>query len=180
MKGGAATREQCTKDLGLYKMLLSITDCKKFEELQKKNCQCIIKKKIYQKRKVTLKNFFKLYTLKKKDDKEIEKLVEKHGTSVSKFAKLMLRMVKKYPKSITVVRDPQKTRMEEMIKRATRGESGGSGGSGGSGEKEEERTASRKSSEKPAERRRETVEEMVVEEDEGEVEDEDTMNLDEM
>ena len=130
---------------------------------------------VLKKRKVTLTNFFKSYTSKNKKEKEIEKLTEKHGTSVSKFAKLLLRMVKKYPKSITVVRDPQKMRMEEMIKRATRGESGGSG------EKEEERTASRRSSEKPGERRRETVEETVVEEEEErEVEEEDTMNLDEM
>ena len=92
-----ADQDKCKTDMGLYKMLIQIGDCKKYDEKQVTNCRCVDEKKVEINRKETLMNFWNKYNTKnkKKTEKDANKVLKKYGQTPKKFAKLVYRSIKK-------------------------------------------------------------------------------------
>jgi hypothetical protein len=120
-KQTSSLQDKCKQDMGLYKVLIQLGDCSKYDSAQKSNCKCVAEDKADRKRKEVLTDFWKKNNKKKKKlPQAADKLLKKHGTSAKKFAKLLLRLVKKYPKAVTIQKNKQQQVMEELIKRTQR------------------------------------------------------------
>ena len=170
--------DKCKQDQGLYKMLVNIGDCKKFTLAQHDNCRCVPEEKVDKKRKELLMDFWKKHNAKKKKTgKDADKLLQKYNATPKKFAKLIYKLVKKYPKAIK--RSTKQNAMEEMIKRATRGENMRTPGGGASKEKINPEQRAQDFKEKTRAKPPSQQENVDVVEEEEE-DDEDTLNLDEM
>jgi len=115
----SASIDRCKKDMGLYKVLLQIGDCSKYDTIQSSNCKCVAEDKANDKRILLLNDFWKKHSKKKKTKQEAAKLTKKYSTT-KKFAKLLLKLVKKYPKAVSIQRNKQNQVMEELIKRSQR------------------------------------------------------------
>lgn len=114
-------KEACTRSANLYKMTMKLGGCKNFNDLQQANCDCVIgESRLEKKRLKALSTFYKKHKKEFANDNEkLKNLVKKHGVNNNKFAKLIYKMVRKYyPKSISVVMDPQQKMYEEILKQS--------------------------------------------------------------
>ena len=102
LKGGAPTPMTSR----VVQLTANMGGCKPFEDAQAASCECVAEKKAERHRARVIGGFYKRHNKEKNSDKKNKELAKKHA-STSKFAKLMLKLVKKYPKSIKKVKDPQ-------------------------------------------------------------------------
>mmetsp|Transcript_21141 Transcript_21141/g.55005 ORF Transcript_21141/g.55005 Transcript_21141/m.55005 type:complete len:285 (-) Transcript_21141:1019-1873(-) len=112
--GDSSKEESCKKTGNLYVTMSKIGGCRVWDAAQAAACECVDEADAMPRRTKTLTEVYKKV---KEKGKKIDSLIEKHGTSSQKFAKLLLRLVRKYPKLIKVKRSPE----DEMMERIRRG-----------------------------------------------------------
>ena len=107
---------------GKLKIMMSgLGGCSKFEDAQRAACRCVGDSRLKTSRLGVLASFYKKHNP-EKPSKELKALTRKAG-SVEKFAKLLIKLVRKYPKSVKKIRDPQQAMFEDMMSKY-----GGGGG----------------------------------------------------
>ena len=130
--GNSRAREKCESDGKLKVMMSGLGGCKKFDESQRGACRCVADAKILAKRVQVLEAFYRKHNPAKAGaSKELKALAKKAATT-PKFAKLLNKLVRKYPKSIKKVRDPQQAMFEDMMAKYNRDDDSSGGDHGGS------------------------------------------------
>lgn len=97
----------------MNEMMLSFGGCKEFDAAQRAFCTCVTQDKVEPQRKRALKAFYKKHVTDTKAD--VPALFKKHGKDAAKFAKLMNKLVKKYPASVKVVKSKQQQMMDDIL-----------------------------------------------------------------
>lgn len=125
--------EYCVEQANQSMMMSNLGGCKSFELAQSQACDCITKYGDRHKkaREEGLRKFYKLYAP-PSAAKKVPELMKKAETSV-KLAKLLQKLVAKYPDSIELVEDAQTKMYRQMF-----GNSGFGGGMGDSEYEEED------------------------------------------
>ena len=131
--GNPTAREKCESDGKLKVMMSGLGGCKKFDESQRAACRCVADRKVLAKRVKVLEAFYGKHNPAKAGASEELKALAKKAASTPKFAKLLNKLVRKYPKSIKKVRDPQQAMFEDMMAKYNVGDESDHGGSGGGG-----------------------------------------------
>ena len=129
----------CLEQANMNMMMNGLAGCKSFEVIQNKACTCVTKygDRHVKQREEALLNFYKKYA--PKSIRKVHDLAKK-ADSMTKMAKLLQKLIKKYPESIELVEDPQTKMYRQMFGNAGFGgadfggaDFGGFGGAGGAG-----------------------------------------------
>lgn len=113
LKDNEEMHKSCKSDVSVKKIMLSFGGCTSFDAGQKQNCKCVKKSEFDDKREETVHGFYKKFNPENID--KVEGLVKK-ASDQKKFAGLLYKLVKKYPRAIKKVKDPQQKIMEEMMR----------------------------------------------------------------
>jgi len=111
--------DDCTKSADLNGMMVKMGGCTAYDAAQQQACECVEKSKVEEKRADALRYFYKKHAPENVD--KVKQLVKKADTS-AKMAGLVRKLIKKYPKSITKVVDPQQAMYEEMMNKHKAGD----------------------------------------------------------
>lgn len=114
--GDSAGEESCSKNANLMITMSKIGGCREWDSAQSAACQCVDDDRAIRRRTKTLEEIYKKVNPKKTSD--VPKLAEKHGKSASKFSKLVVKLVRKYPSLIEV----RRSREQEMMDAIRRGD----------------------------------------------------------
>jgi hypothetical protein len=76
--------------------------CREWDSAQARACQCVDEDNAVKRRTKSLEDIYKKVNKDKLSD--VPALAKKHGTSASKFSKLVVKLIRKYPRLITVKR----------------------------------------------------------------------------
>lgn len=106
-------RDGCNKNLDTKNIIMSLGNCRDFEEGQRTGCECVKTSKAGKIRGEIIKKFYKKFN--PDGMGKVDALIEK-VTDSKKFTALMLKLIKKYPKSIRKVVNQQNRRMEDLMK----------------------------------------------------------------
>lgn len=87
---------------GRYVTMSKIGGCREWDAAQAQACQCVDEDNALRRRTQTLEDIYK--KVNKDKVKEAGKLAKKVGSTAEKFSKALLKLVRKYPKLITVKR----------------------------------------------------------------------------
>jgi hypothetical protein len=98
-------------------MLINLGGCKMYDNAQAASCRCVVKKKVYQKRRQVLSAFWAKHN-NNKTEEDIDRVLAKYSKSTSSFAGLLLRLVRKYKKSIKVSKSEYENAMDELLRQA--------------------------------------------------------------
>lgn len=109
--------EACTRDASLHRMLINLGGCKMYDNAQAASCRCVVKKKVYQKRRQVLRAFWAKHN-NNKTEEDIDRVLAKYSKSTSSFAGLLLKLVRKYKKSIKVSKSEYENAMDELLRQA--------------------------------------------------------------
>ncbi|CAB9526857.1 Phospholipase A2, group XIIA [Seminavis robusta] len=109
--------KDCSESAKLNIMLMQFAGCGKFEGAQNAACECISKDKDKHvaARKSVLEKFYKKHN--PGSVHKVEELIKKADTA-PKLAKLLQKLVQKYPASIERVDDPQRASYQKMMDEA--------------------------------------------------------------
>lgn len=115
--------DACQQSAKQTKMMLNLAGCRSFDAAQNKACECATQYNNghMKKREEALRKFYKLYAPTGSESK-VPELLQKTGDSAPKLAKLLAKLIRKYPEAIELVEDPQTKKYREMM--------GGMGGAG--------------------------------------------------
>jgi hypothetical protein len=111
--------ELCESNASTKVLMLNLSDCRSFEKGQQDHCECMTKDKVAERRKTILEKFYKKYS--PNDVSKATNLAAK-ATDAKKFAGLISKLIMKYPKAVTRMKDPGEEYMENMMKRQRSGE----------------------------------------------------------
>jgi secretory phospholipase A2 len=104
--------EDCTKSAGISAMMTRMQGCQKYDQAQYQACECVLKDKAAEKREAAIRYFYKKHA--PESVGKAGELAKKASTS-SKMAGLLRKLLKKYPKSIQKIEDPQQERMRKIM-----------------------------------------------------------------
>lgn len=106
-------KDDCTKAASTKKLMLQFSNCKDFNEGQKKSCICVKTDDVNVKRKEVIEHFYKAYN--PSQISKVDGLAAK-ATDANKLAGLLTKLVTKYgSKGIKKVKDPREKLMEDMM-----------------------------------------------------------------
>ncbi|CAB9503884.1 Group XII secretory phospholipase A2 precursor (PLA2G12) [Seminavis robusta] len=121
--------DNCLENANQQTMLLAVGGCRSHEVEQSKHCACTTKygDRHLKAREESLRHFYRMHAPENKS--KVNALLEKADTT-QKLGKLLVKLVKKYPKAIEIVEDPQSRMYRQMF--------GAGFGGGKDGDEEEE------------------------------------------
>lgn len=105
-------KSECESSISVTKLMIQFSGCNKFDEGQRANCDCVEKSKAPNRRKKAITQFYEKHNKSGLD--KVNGLVEKANTT-HKLANLFTKLVAKYPKSITRVKDPGSSWMDDLM-----------------------------------------------------------------
>lgn len=111
--------KRCSSSASMQTMMAGLNgkSCQDFNEAQMAACSCVDTAKAPKRREQTLTDFYTKWGGETKTEvkEKVAKLAAKSDTP-AKFAKLLGKLVAKFPKSIKKVKDPQAEYMENLMK----------------------------------------------------------------
>eukprot|EP00038_Savillea_parva_P031252 m.84239 g.84239 ORF g.84239 m.84239 type:complete len:282 (+) comp9587_c1_seq2:99-944(+) len=110
--GDADGEASCGKTAKLYVTMSKLGGCREWDTAQSAACQCVDDDRGLRRRRQTLEDIYKKVNKAKVDD--VPDLAKKHGKSPTKFAKLLMKLIRKYPKLITVQRSKEQDMMDAI------------------------------------------------------------------
>jgi hypothetical protein len=110
-------QEACSRDASLHGMLINLGGCKTYDSAQAASCRCVVEKKVLGKRRQVLSTFWAKYN-RKKTAEDVDRVLAKYSNSPSSFARLLLKLVQKYKKSIKVSKSKYEDAMDELLRQA--------------------------------------------------------------
>jgi hypothetical protein len=133
----AESKKSCESSASIHSMSAQFGGCQQFDDAQSKACDCVKEKKAPKRREQSLTDFYKKHNREKLE--EVEKLHEKHGKKDAwKFAKLMTKLVAKYPKAIKHEKSKEQAMYDDILNGKFKDENKEGGGGGGFGGDREE------------------------------------------
>jgi hypothetical protein len=111
-------QEACSRDASLHGMLINLGGCKTYDSAQAASCRCVVEKKVLGKRRQVLSTFWAKYN-RKKTAEDVDRVLAKYSNSPSSFARLLLKLVQKYKKSIKVSKSKYEDAMDELLRHET-------------------------------------------------------------
>lgn len=114
--GDEEGKKKCDQNANLQSMMANINGCSQYDAAQAAACDCVADEdKAVRRRKQSLTDFYKKHNKGKLE--EVEGLHKKHGkTTSAKFAKLMVKLVQKYPAAIRRVKTKEQEMMDKIMK----------------------------------------------------------------
>jgi len=121
-----AADDECKKSADLSSMLLNLSGCRKYDEMQLKGCECIESKSAPKARTRILSRFYEKFAASDSDadatKKKVDDLMKKADTKL-KFATLLNKLVAKYSNAVKIVDDPQRNMYQKIMEEAGKSKS---------------------------------------------------------
>lgn len=105
-------KKTCETSVQTKKLMMQFSQCKDFNEGQQKNCRCVKNDVLEHERVKIVESFYNKYN--PSGVSKVKALVEKSNDG-KKFAGLIYQLLKKYPKSIKRVKDPQQKILDDIM-----------------------------------------------------------------
>ena len=105
-------KKDCESAVATHKIMIQLSQCKEFDQGQKKNCKCVPKSEADDERVKIITSFYEKYS--PKDVSKAATLAKK-ATDGNKLAGLLYKLVEKYPASVKRVKTQQDQMMEDIM-----------------------------------------------------------------
>ena len=111
--GGDRSKEgECNQQMEIYQLMINL-NCQTYDDAQKSACECVDEDEVEGKRLAVITSFYETHSPESVD--KAAGLVKKADTS-KKMAGLLTKLIKKYPDSITKVKDESQAMYDKIVK----------------------------------------------------------------
>mmetsp|Transcript_24048 Transcript_24048/g.54689 ORF Transcript_24048/g.54689 Transcript_24048/m.54689 type:complete len:122 (-) Transcript_24048:123-488(-) len=107
---------KCQSSMQLSAMMVKMSPCEAFDDLQKENCQCVPKEKAQDAREQAIATFYDKYAGDIENKQEKIMMLMAKTTTTGKMASLYSGLVEKYPSAIEQVPDEHAIMMQNLMK----------------------------------------------------------------